>query len=110
VTAGFDLTTGQTVLEDESRGQLILDLALAFEFNRSLDCIPQCALMRRLWDEVQAIDLATMVVSWMSDAAVGYVMGAVSPADVESADTWQAAGIYELLQDRDPVHTSNCVE
>lgn len=63
VIAGFNLTTSQTVREDESRGQLILDLALAFEFNRKLDCVPQCPLTRRLWDEVHLIDLATMAVS-----------------------------------------------
>lgn len=109
VTAEFKLTISQAVRDDEGRGQLILDLALAVDFNLKLDCVPQCALTRRLWDEVHPIDLATMVVSWMNDAAVGYVMGAVGASDVESADAWQAAGIYELYQSCDSRRTATYI-
>lgn len=106
VIAGFDLTTGPTIVEDESSGQLNLDLALAVEFNRSLDCVPQCALTSRLWSEVHPIDLATTIVSWMSDSAVAYVLGSESAVNVEPADTWQAAGIYELFQSCDSRRTA----
>lgn len=80
---------------------MVLDLATAVQFNRNLTCVPKCALTSKLWDEVDPVDLATLVVACMSDASVAYISGKGSIAAVESASSHKGPGIYELSQSFD---------
>jgi hypothetical protein len=88
---------------------MVLDITAAIQFNRSLDCVPKFVITSSLWDEAHPLDIATLVVGWMSDAAVAYVLGSGSVSDVEAADTCNSAGIYELSQSCDAQRTGKYV-
>lgn len=87
--------------EDVSRRQMILHLAISLDFNRRLDCVPTCELTSAHWDEVHAIDLASLIVGWMSDATIAYLIGVGSIDEVEPAKTHRAAGVYAHVQNFD---------
>lgn len=108
-TTEFSLTIRSAKEEDTSRQQLILDLACAIDFNRHLDCVANCEVTARLWCEAHPLDISTLVVGWMSDAAVAYILGSGSISDVEAADTWNGAGIYELSQSCDAQRTGKYI-
>ncbi|PWN23169.1 hypothetical protein BCV69DRAFT_297118 [Microstroma glucosiphilum] len=97
----FSATIKEAATEDADRGQMILDLAIALGFSRRLDWVTKCELTSTLWNEVHAVDLASLVVGWMSDATVAYLLGTGSIDKVEAAKTHQAAGIYALVQSFD---------
>ncbi|PWN23171.1 hypothetical protein BCV69DRAFT_111052 [Microstroma glucosiphilum] len=80
---------------------MALDIASAIEFNRQLTCVAMCALTSSLWDEAHPLDLATMVVAYMSEAAIKYLFGSGDASQVEAAKSHQSAGVYSLVQSFD---------